>query len=243
MILRRFMQHVKEQNWFAVGLDVIVVIVGIFLGMQVTEWQAQRNNEHEAQLYLHNLKQNLLEDIQSHERRIESMDALLDEISTLSEELSDTSNDLNEVKRIPSLLLGTYPVRLETATIEELKSTGNLNLISNKVLIESLLKYYKEIGGTEENWLNTMAAYSRTEIAPYIMKHYSIDYSINEELSFNRQNTQKRLNMANMRDDIFLMNAMAFRELSFATIKGISSSAITQANDMIVLIESGLSED
>ena len=38
MILRRFMQHVKEQNWFAVGLDVIVVIVGIFLGMQVQQW-------------------------------------------------------------------------------------------------------------------------------------------------------------------------------------------------------------
>jgi hypothetical protein len=30
-----FMQHIKEQNWLAVGQDVIVVIVGIFLGMQV----------------------------------------------------------------------------------------------------------------------------------------------------------------------------------------------------------------
>ncbi len=38
MILRKFMQHVKEQNWFAVGLDVIVVIVGIFLGLQVQAW-------------------------------------------------------------------------------------------------------------------------------------------------------------------------------------------------------------
>ena len=26
MILRRFMKHVTAQNWFAVGLDVIVVI-------------------------------------------------------------------------------------------------------------------------------------------------------------------------------------------------------------------------
>ena len=38
MILRRFTQHIKEQNGFAVGLDIIVVVVGIFLGMQVTEW-------------------------------------------------------------------------------------------------------------------------------------------------------------------------------------------------------------
>lgn len=38
MILRRFMKHVTDQNWFAVGLDVIVVIVGIFLGLQVQQW-------------------------------------------------------------------------------------------------------------------------------------------------------------------------------------------------------------
>ena len=31
MILRRFMIHVSEQNRFAVGLDVLVVITGIFL--------------------------------------------------------------------------------------------------------------------------------------------------------------------------------------------------------------------
>jgi hypothetical protein len=31
------MQHIQDQNWFAVGLDVLVVITGIFLGMQVTE--------------------------------------------------------------------------------------------------------------------------------------------------------------------------------------------------------------
>lgn len=42
MILRRFMKHVTDQNWFAVGLDVIVVITGIFLGMQVTERNEER---------------------------------------------------------------------------------------------------------------------------------------------------------------------------------------------------------
>ena len=30
MLLRRFSKHVSDQNWFAVGLDVIVVVVGIF---------------------------------------------------------------------------------------------------------------------------------------------------------------------------------------------------------------------
>ena len=45
MILRRFTKHVIDQNWFAVGLDIIVVVVGIFLGMQVTEWNDDRKTK------------------------------------------------------------------------------------------------------------------------------------------------------------------------------------------------------
>jgi hypothetical protein len=38
------MQHVKEQNWFAVGLDVLVVIIGIYLGLQAQEWGKSVNS-------------------------------------------------------------------------------------------------------------------------------------------------------------------------------------------------------
>ena len=33
-----------DQNWFAVGLDVVVVITGIFLGMQVSGWEEERED-------------------------------------------------------------------------------------------------------------------------------------------------------------------------------------------------------
>ena len=35
MILRRFMQHFREQNWFAVGIDVIVVFGSVLLATQI----------------------------------------------------------------------------------------------------------------------------------------------------------------------------------------------------------------
>ncbi len=60
MILRRFMQHVKDQNWFAVGLDVVVVIVGIFLGMQVTEWSDGRKQLENDTIFLSQLNDDLL---------------------------------------------------------------------------------------------------------------------------------------------------------------------------------------
>ena len=63
MILRRFMSHIKDQNWFAVGLDVVVVIVGIFLGMQVTDWNEQRKINNQIDEYLGRLFEDLEDDI------------------------------------------------------------------------------------------------------------------------------------------------------------------------------------
>lgn len=55
MILRRFMKHVTDQNWFAVGLDVLVVIVGIFLGLQVQAWYDGRNEQIAAEAFVNKL--------------------------------------------------------------------------------------------------------------------------------------------------------------------------------------------
>jgi len=64
MILRRFTEHIKEQNWFAVGLDVIVVIVGIFLGMQVTDWNDKRNLQTEILIGLEAFEKELVSDME-----------------------------------------------------------------------------------------------------------------------------------------------------------------------------------
>jgi hypothetical protein len=39
MLLRKFIKHVKAENWFAVFLDFSVVVIGIFVALQVTEWK------------------------------------------------------------------------------------------------------------------------------------------------------------------------------------------------------------
>jgi hypothetical protein len=38
LLLRRITEHVKAQNWTAVGLDFVIVVVGVFVGIQVSNW-------------------------------------------------------------------------------------------------------------------------------------------------------------------------------------------------------------
>lgn len=47
MILRRITKHVKDQNWFAVGLDFFIVLAGILIAFQITNWNEAKSERTE----------------------------------------------------------------------------------------------------------------------------------------------------------------------------------------------------
>jgi hypothetical protein len=47
MPLRRITEHVKAQNWTAVALDFFIVVVGVFIGIQVANWNDARGDRAE----------------------------------------------------------------------------------------------------------------------------------------------------------------------------------------------------
>ena len=57
MLLRRLTQHVRDQNWLAVGIDFVIVVVGVFIGIQVANWneaRAEYQKETDALIVLRN---------------------------------------------------------------------------------------------------------------------------------------------------------------------------------------------
>jgi hypothetical protein len=51
MLLRSVIEHVKAQNWTAVVLDFVIVVVGILIAFQITEWNAARaDRDREAEV-------------------------------------------------------------------------------------------------------------------------------------------------------------------------------------------------
>ena len=63
MILRRFTKHVTDQNWFAVGLDVVVVILGVYLGIILGTVQQKNQTLDAVQEGLQSLKNELDTDV------------------------------------------------------------------------------------------------------------------------------------------------------------------------------------
>ena len=58
-MLRRFREHAAKQDWFAVGVDVAIVVVGVFLGTQANNWNQDRIERSEAHEYRAQIIDNL----------------------------------------------------------------------------------------------------------------------------------------------------------------------------------------
>ena len=62
MILRRFTHALKEQNWTAIGIEFVLLVLGVFLGIQVANWNETRMERvverQSLQLLLEEVEQN-----------------------------------------------------------------------------------------------------------------------------------------------------------------------------------------
>jgi hypothetical protein len=59
MILRRLTENLRAQNWTAICIEFLIVVVGVFIGTQVSNWNQDRIEQREAERLLVNLQPEL----------------------------------------------------------------------------------------------------------------------------------------------------------------------------------------
>jgi len=59
MILRRFVHALKEQNWTSIAIEFVLLVLGVFLGIQVANWNDALIERRDA----HDVMQRLEEDL------------------------------------------------------------------------------------------------------------------------------------------------------------------------------------
>jgi hypothetical protein len=61
VIPRRLTQHLRDQNWFAAGIDFAIVVAGVFIGIQLANWKELRQFAAQEPSFLEQLRDELLE--------------------------------------------------------------------------------------------------------------------------------------------------------------------------------------
>lgn len=65
MLLRRVIEHVRMQQWTAIAIDFVIVVVGVFIGIQVSNWNQARVDRDKATSY----RQRLVDELQFNARQ------------------------------------------------------------------------------------------------------------------------------------------------------------------------------
>jgi hypothetical protein len=63
VILRRVIKHVRNQEWTAIAIDFVIVVLGVFVGLQVSNWNASRADRASETLFLGYLAEDLHDDL------------------------------------------------------------------------------------------------------------------------------------------------------------------------------------
>lgn len=142
MILSRLKKAVQEQNWFAVVLEVLIVIVGVVIGFQITIWGQGRSNTAKEISYLEQLS----EDLHGTASRSEAQTNFFRRADEAATNLVRAFRT-NERPSADSILTWVhYASRLDrsiavSGAAEALVETGDLNLIRTDSLRSAITTY------------------------------------------------------------------------------------------------------
>jgi len=170
MILSRITRALREQNWFAVALEFVIVIAGVVIGFQVTEWNADRIARQDEALILTRLEtdyQELSDRIDwAIERNIAIFDALSRLMDVIQSEEPQPANPEQFRQDLDTAFTGVLgPLR--SSTIVELTSAGNMNLIRDDTLRANLLVLDESVQRTA-SLFDILDAGNRAIQAPFI---------------------------------------------------------------------------
>lgn len=142
MILRRVMEHVRAQNWAAIVIDFVIVVVGVFIGIQVSNWNDGRAARAMEIEFLRTVRDDIERDIVDTGGFVDML-ADVTRFGTLTLESIERESDCARDCWLELLRFFQasqwIDVRTNRATFDEIKRTG---LPRNPVLKAELTRYY-----------------------------------------------------------------------------------------------------
>ncbi|MEO8460209.1 MAG: hypothetical protein ABI451_06755 [Dokdonella sp.] len=145
MILRRLSQSLREQNWTAIWIEFVLLVVGVFLGIQVANWNQERATNQQSEAFTERLR----EDLRTEAWNRAALDAYYENVQinakkTLSalEGKSELADEALIIAAYRSTQFGELVRYRET--YDELTSTGNMGLIKDKLLRRVATEVYND---------------------------------------------------------------------------------------------------
>jgi len=143
MIIRRLAENMKDRNWSTLVLELVIVVLGVFLGLQAQTWYEERGRRSVEAAYTERLHDDV---VGLQERRaplVEFRERWNAELQSLSPALFGTV-DRPTTDAECAALASSYIVSNPTddlASLIELQSSGRLSMFRNERVSEAMQRF------------------------------------------------------------------------------------------------------
>lgn len=173
MLLRRIIEHTKAQNWTAVALDFLIVVFGVFIAIQVANWNDEREDRQKERLILTALASEFRANLQAADATTEFA---VSKRQSAIELLRRAAGEIPSEDALDALLadISWWEVsEFTNGTLESVVLSGDLSLIQSTRLRQGLAttrRWYDLVERDQQDDHDT----SRARLIPYYNQHASL---------------------------------------------------------------------
>jgi len=143
MILRRFSEALKQQNWAAIAIEFVLLVLGVFLGIQVANWNVERETRQKSAIFTERLKADLRGEDWTYQFLIAYNREVLANANRAVDALDGRTALSDEALLVSAYRATQYRNRNQRgSTYDELVSTGSIDLIRDRNLRDTAIRLY-----------------------------------------------------------------------------------------------------
>jgi hypothetical protein len=201
MILRRIANHMKQQHWTGVFIELVIVILGVFIGLQVDNWNAARISNQNQRFILRELRSDLIADSAIIDNTLHQYRRLDHASSTLLRDLGSGDSFTPAMDKVFGNVYVFVYFNFHLAAYESLKSQG-MDRIRNPALRTEITTVYEQTYPLLETVGGLSQHYYLNVIMPYFLKHFK---------NLHVAQSATPLDYASTRNDPYFRNIIANR--------------------------------
>jgi hypothetical protein len=148
MILRRIIAHFRKQEWTAIAIDFLIVVFGVFIGIQVSNWNGSQADERAYQDAMRRLAEESAETLRSAEEYRAILNAMLSDVQPAIDVLRDcrmTADAEAVVNKGLNTIRSARSVGASTIAIDQLVDDERLLNQQGEAERVALRRYYTSL--------------------------------------------------------------------------------------------------
>jgi hypothetical protein len=180
MLFRRLVSALRQQDWLSLLLELVIVVAGIYLGLQANQWVEETDARQREREHLQALLVDFEKSTADLKAAIEYKES---QIADLQELLTEGHARIGKKRLKEIVYRGVYATNTFVPTLtalRDLEASGNLGLISDPAVRRGISQLSAEIDAVDRSFREYLF-FHQNDLDPYIARNLPVVALLSEE--------------------------------------------------------------